>query len=364
MKILVILDHLKGGGAERMAAEFCKVLDKEHTLLIALLDGRDVVMPIDHLSIIDLQLYHLLQAGLWRNRKRYINDYTKKTIDDIYTQFKPDIILCSHCYAYQLLPILKGNKIAWVHGEILETKKRPASNLFRRYKAWRHYYLGHKYFKKTLDGGHLLVVNDDLKTLYSSLLPNARIDVLSNGIDIDKLKKYQNTPKIYDVVFVARLSREKQPAHALTAFAKSGLTGKMAVVGDGNLMPELVALAKQLAILERVDFLGWQQNPYPIMASAHCLVLSSSSEGFGLVIAEALAMGVPCVAYRTSGGVVGQLQSYPCALVAQDDIDALAHALRQVVQHPYAIDQQALQQFSINTMAKRFVDIVNDAYRF
>lgn len=60
--------------------------------------------------------------------------------------------------------------------------------------------------------------------------------------------------KKWDAIFVGRLSEEKQPNVAIKAFAESGLTGRMAIVGDGPLLGELIQLVQALELSERIDF--------------------------------------------------------------------------------------------------------------
>lgn len=59
--------------------------------------------------------------------------------------------------------------------------------------------------------------------------------------------------------------------------------------------PALEAEAQRLGVRADVAFLGLQKNPFKFMARADAFVLSSRYEGFGLVLAEAMACGCPVV---------------------------------------------------------------------
>ena len=146
---------------------------------------------------------------------------------------------------------------------------------------------------------------------------------------------------------------------ALKAFAESGLTGRMAIVGDGPLLDELIHLAETLGLTERIDFLGWQTQPNQFIQQSHSLILASRSEGFGLTIAEALILNVPVVAYNCSEGVEHQLSSGELAqgLVALNDIQALSQRLYQVVTHPYVIREQDIQRLNISEMVQAFEEL-------
>jgi len=61
-------------------------------------------------------------------------------------------------------------------------------------------------------------------------------------------------------------------------------------------------LRSELGLAGRVTFAGFRSNPYPLMRNAHLFVLSSSWEGFPLVLIEALALGSPVVSTDCPSG--------------------------------------------------------------
>jgi glycosyltransferase involved in cell wall biosynthesis len=61
--------------------------------------------------------------------------------------------------------------------------------------------------------------------------------------------------------------------------------------------------ARDLGIADRVRFLGFQANPWRFMSRADVFVLTSAYEGFGNVLIEAMACGVPVVATRSPGTI-------------------------------------------------------------
>jgi glycosyltransferase involved in cell wall biosynthesis len=73
-------------------------------------------------------------------------------------------------------------------------------------------------------------------------------------------------------------------------------------VGNGPEELALRALATELNIAEFVQFLGHRENSFAYMQKAQCLVLSSTWEGFGLVLIEAMALGVPSISTDCPSG--------------------------------------------------------------
>lgn len=107
------------------------------------------------------------------------------------------------------------------------------------------------------------------------------------------------------LIAVGRLEAEKDFATLLRAFAlldRRDLDLGLVILGEGRERRQLERLAVELGIRERASLPGFQANPYPWIAGARVLVLSSRSEGFGMVLAEALALGTPVVATDCPGG--------------------------------------------------------------
>lgn len=106
---------------------------------------------------------------------------------------------------------------------------------------------------------------------------------------------------------------------------------RLLILGQGEEREALVALAAELGITSRVDFVGFVTNPLPYIRAAAGLILSSTYEGFGNVLVEALGCGTPVVStdcpYGPSeildGGRYGQL-------VPVGNHHAMAEAIRRM----------------------------------
>ena len=148
----------------------------------------------------------------------------------------------------------------------------------------------------------------------------------------------------------------------LRAFHKAFLKNaslRLLILGEGQLRPQLEAqIAETFPGLSPVQLLGNQPNPGDYMAHAAAFVSSSQVEGFGNVMIEALATGVPVIATDApfgsaeilEGGQYGQI-------VPRYDEDALAEAL---LANNYPVTQAARQQrarqFSAETLLPVFLE--------
>lgn len=133
---------------------------------------------------------------------------------------------------------------------------------------------------------------------------------------------------IYKFCCVARLSPEKNHSRLLAAFAKvirSNPRCVLFILGAGVLENELHEQARQLGINSQVIFLGHCENPYPIIGACDCAVLASEYEGQGIVLLEALALGVRCIA--TDCPAIQNVLKNNVGTIIPQDTDALAAAM-------------------------------------
>ena len=69
------------------------------------------------------------------------------------------------------------------------------------------------------------------------------------------------------------------------------------IAGDGDLRPDLVALAERCGVTNSVQFWGWvtEEKKQELLQRSRCLAMPSRGEGFGMVYLEAMRIGRPCL---------------------------------------------------------------------
>ena len=95
---------------------------------------------------------------------------------------------------------------------------------------------------------------------------------------------------------MGRLTRPKGQWHLIRAlsYVKKEIEDvKLLILGQGELKGYLKELVDKLDLRNNVEFLGYQRNPFKYIASSDLFVFSSLYEGFGNVLVEAMACGVP-----------------------------------------------------------------------
>jgi glycosyltransferase involved in cell wall biosynthesis len=112
-----------------------------------------------------------------------------------------------------------------------------------------------------------------------------------------------------DFLLIARLAPKKNIALALLAYAQwrrsAAWPRKLRILGSGPLESDLRAQAGELGIADGVSFEGFVQTRKvsEALANALCLILPSIEEQFGLVVIEAMAMGVPARVSSNAGAI-------------------------------------------------------------
>jgi glycosyltransferase involved in cell wall biosynthesis len=130
------------------------------------------------------------------------------------------------------------------------------------------------------------------------------------------------------LTFVGRLVHIKRVDILLRAFARASSRARvrLAIVGDGDLRPELERRARELGIAERVWFAGYREDMVAVAAAADIAVLSSDNEGTPVSLIEAGAAGKPAASTNV-GGVPDVVIPDSGQLVPIGDSDALGDAI-------------------------------------
>lgn len=178
-----------------------------------------------------------------------------------------------------------------------------------------------------------------------------RTSIVYNGIEIDKFShplgnenerhQHRNSARQLfgidptEFIFgnVGRLHEQKGHEYLLRAFAKLDNCSRLAIVGDGELRDELILLADELKISDRVLFLGARNDVSEFLAAIDTFVLPSLWEGQPIALLEALASGKLCIASNVNGipEIINGVNGY---LVPPQDINALATAMKLAIDLP------------------------------
>ena len=128
-----------------------------------------------------------------------------------------------------------------------------------------------------------------------------KVTVVNNCINkndvLEKVKQYE-IKENYDIVFVGRLSLQKNPIKLIDIIKKvnelkPGI--KAVIIGDGEEREKVEKYIEENELGNVIEMKGFLQNPFPYLAKSKVVLMPSIFEGFGLVAIESMICGVPVV---------------------------------------------------------------------
>ena len=305
MKICFVIPSLSSGGAERVAVTVLSALDAEHERVLYLFSGEhgvyfDRIAPGVRVVI-----------ARERSRLRRLFELAR-----FIRSARPDVVMPFLSYFITAVAVW----ISRVPARVVFNQGTPTTGFlddpdFAWRRPWRRrlFAMVTRLFYNRADAVVVTSkgVADDLVSRYG--VAPARIRVLHNPVDLESIARAATEPVDADpescrplIVAAGRLAQVKNYPLLLESLA--GLRPRLGaahawILGDGPERERLESLANAMGVGDRVRFWGFQQNPWRFIARADVFVLTSSYEGFGNVLIEAMACGTPVVATRSPGTV-------------------------------------------------------------
>ena len=364
--ILLILKALEGRGAERMVTTLARAyIDMDYKVhVLCLEDTKD--MRLDsrvHYHVIPykqpLLETEVEQAAAYKEVAAKIDDYVLNHIG------KPELILAN---IYKINWIMAYSKLP----NIVNVLHTAVSRQFQaQLKTTAKQTINHL---KMVYGVHpCSCVSEGARQDLLALIGHHehKITTIYNPCDVSQIQQLASehfhieefglTDKGY-IIHVASFDAMKGHRDLLHAYAKTERRLPLVLVGKGRLEDEIKQLAIELKIEDKVYFLGFHANPYPLIAGAALLVMTSKYEGFGYVIVEAQALNVPVISTDCPFGPRELLPQKN--LVAIDDIEGLAALISQALNNANQFITPLNQQLLPKHIAQQYLDfslsIVND----
>jgi glycosyltransferase involved in cell wall biosynthesis len=326
MKIAMVTEYLAPkekphfGGVDARTINLAKQLAKKNDVQIitSLIDGGKRIENYDGVEIHRIgKKRQFTQRGDFSQRLKF----NSMIISEI-SKLQPDIVdgsgFVSYAGCYKGAKKIGVPAIATVH-EIWRGTWTQNMGLINGFAG---HFLEKHYLKYSFDG-YISVSDFTKEKLIDQMkIPEEKIAVIYNGINLDLFKKTFVDEKYPDptIVTVCRLVSYKRVEDLIKAIKilKSDIPNiRLKIIGNGPQEEYLKTLSKELGIIDRIDFLGKisdTQDMIKILKKSHVFALPSITEGFGMVIIEALAASIPYVSSDippireiTNGGIGGFL---------------------------------------------------------
>lgn len=313
-KILFLIESLGGGGAEKVLSTLIKYINRERfDITVCVISGggiyeKEIAEKVRvHRVLKSASSYSGLGKVWCRIKYQMIYHWLPTWL--VYQLFIPkgnDVeIAFVEGFATKILSCSsnsKAKKIAWVHCDL---KSQPwpiqqgiykdnaeEADVYRRYQQ-------------------VVCVSQQVEQVMRSYYGLFNTTTIYNPLDseeIMRLSKMECPFRVdaakFNIISVGRLERVKgfdQLISIIRNIREKGHDVHLWIVGEGSQADALNSLVREIEMKDYITFTGFMKNPYSLMAQMNLFVCSSRAEGFSLVLAEALLLGLPIVSMKCAG---------------------------------------------------------------
>lgn len=313
-KILFFLESLGGGGAEKVLSTIVKHIDAQKydvTVCVITAGGKYDEEVATHVHLRSLlknaEAYCGVEKFLYKLKYHLIYDWLSPGwVYKLLIPHNNDVeIAFVEGFATKILSCStnsKAKKIAWVHCDLksqpwpiqqgIYKDKTEEADAYRRYQQ---VICASQQVEQVMRNHYGL---SNTMTIYNPL----------DSEEIVQLSKQECPFRVdaakFNIISVGRLERVKgydQLIPIIRNIREKGNDVHLWIVGEGSQADALNSLVKEMDMRNHVTFTGFMKNPYSLMSQMNLFVCSSRAEGFSLVIAEALLLGISVVSMNCAG---------------------------------------------------------------
>lgn len=309
--ILFFTESLSGGGAEKVLVTLLNHLDKSKycITLLTLVDTGVLKKDVDFSQItyrtVIKQSNHPILRWWYKVKYKLLYQYLPASLVNKWIIPQKGIdtyIAFTEGYCTKILAHTSKNKIAWVHCNL---KELPWTTDEHIYKNKEQEIIAYAKYDK------VVTVSKDVQAVMVSDYFLRNVVTIYNPIDTQHIQNLSNESNCYEIkngsfkiVSVGRLVPAKGYDLLIPIVSKltqKGLDIHLYLLGEGSERNRLEQIIQEEKMSNHIHLLGYVKNPYPIMKQMDLFVCSSRSEGYSLVIAEALTLGLPVISMDCSG---------------------------------------------------------------
>lgn len=340
MKILHVLYSNKYSGAENVACQIIEMFNNDNGVEMAYCSRDGQIRTV--LQEKDIRFYP-------------VKNLSKKELKKVISDFNPDII-----HAHDFRASIACSKFA---------KKIAVISHLHNNSPWLK-----KFGLKSIIYGWSCRKYEKILTVSNSVFDEfvfgkcfkSKLICIGNPINVEVIRKKADEfvyDKHYDICVCGRLTQPKNPFGTLKILSKLSVDFSTVFIGDGELKEEVVDKIKELKLTDKVDLVGFQENPYPIMKNCKLLLMPSLWEGFGLVAVEALSLGLPVVCSNVGG--LPTIVDDKCGKICNTENDYIDELEKLLQKENYYNDKKAkaiCRAKELNNY-KRYNNLLNSIYK-
>jgi glycosyltransferase involved in cell wall biosynthesis len=302
MKILLVLDNGKIGGAEKLTLNLEKKLKAYgHNCAILVLEKDKSIT-----NLCDKKVNFFFAI---RKFKLDIPSFIGK-IKNILEEYKPEIIFANGLFSYFFISLAADQLKLKIPRLLIFHSVGPFSFFYRIFDFFYLIVL-HIFQGRWV----ILYPGQEKNIMRRFLLKRKDIKLIHSGVDVSFYAK-KSEPQNFvlrdneNIFTIAHVSSLKPVKNQITLFkglkifdTKAKINWQLKIAGEGS--PEILQyytkFLKKLGIYEKVKFLGMVKDVREILSVSDMFILTSFTEALPVSALEALAMEVPCILPNVGG---------------------------------------------------------------
>jgi glycosyltransferase involved in cell wall biosynthesis len=253
---------------------------------------------------------------LYKGERRSISEALWFSLAVFKLAFVPfDILDVDHM---PFFPLFSARIVTWIRGKKLYATWHEVwgTDYWRTYLAGDGAYLGAFTEWMAFKLPDVIIANSQhTARKLQEVAVRARVHTVSLGADVKGIYEAEVGVIASDIIYVGRLMNHKGVdllVNAIKILKESYSDISALIVGDGPERASIIKLIAKLDLKENITLLGsvdGHENLYGLMKASKMLVLPSTREGFGLVLVEANAAGIPVITTRHQDNAAKELVS-------------------------------------------------------
>lgn len=339
MRVLFLIDSLRMGGAERITVALLPWFDRTRITPILCTMSQEGESPLgsqlEDTARFDLGAKRLLSLAAFRRLERLA---AKEKFDLVHAQLQYATVFGGLLRQRTGIPMVVTRHLI---GDDEHNWRERARNTLERWIIRRY-------------ASCVVTVSDAAQAYYAKRvnLPPERFQTIYNGINleafqqpVDKqhLREKLGLPTDRPIIIMVGVMRPGKGHDVLIEASRQIPDAWFVLVGDGSERGRLEEQAADLG--DRVRFLGQRMDVVDILRAADIFALPSDSEALPTVLIEAGAAGLPSVASKVGGCPEVVIDGEGGIIVPPRHPQALANALRDLLDHPEKARQMGEKAF-------------------
>lgn len=343
MKILHIINSLEIGGAQRLLADILPIQRRDNDVELVVL--KNVDSPFRQI---------IADAGVKIHNVACKNYYNPINAWKLIKYIKTADVVHAHLFPviwWVAIASLFCKKCKLIYTEHSTHNKRRDKSYLRPVERFIY-----SRYKKIISISKQ--TQDNLMSWLKADLSDFRFAVIENGVAIDKFIQPQQTVDKNRLIMVSRFAEMKDQETVIRAMVDVKKEAHLYLVGDGPNRQHCEDVAHEIAVNERVHFLGARSDIPELVSQSYIGIQSSLWEGFGLTAVELMAARKPVIATNVNG--LRQVVEGAGFLFDVKDHKALAIYINDLLDSKDVYDKVAArcferaQLYDIDTMVEKY----------